>query len=53
MRKKDKTGSVFGFPDRVDQSWITPDQIVKKLITPVMQSRGLFKFDVPVHIASD
>jgi hypothetical protein len=53
MRKKDKAGKLFGFPYRTDQSWITSDQIVERLPTPIMHRRGLVKFNDPVASATD
>lgn len=44
MRKKDDDGYIFGFPDEVDQSWVTASQILAKLPQPKMHGRGLFKF---------
>jgi len=55
LRKRDKDGMTFGFPDRVDISWITPEQIVQKLLQPKMHGHGrcLLKFDCPVDVACD
>jgi len=53
LRKRDKDGMTFGFPDRVDISWITPEQIVQKLLQPKMHGRGLLKFDCPIDVACD
>jgi len=44
MRKKDASGYLFGFPERVDMSWICASQIAEKLVQPVMHGRGQFKF---------
>ncbi len=44
MRKRDKEGYIFGFPEGMDVSWIGADQVVKKLPNPVMHGRGQFKF---------
>ena len=48
MRKKDKSGNLFGFPYKTDQSWITVDQIIEKLPAPGKHGRGLLKFTDPV-----
>ena len=53
LRKRDKDGMTFGFPDRVDISWITPEQIVQKLLQPKMHGKGLLKFDCFVDVACD
>ena len=53
MRKKDESGSLFGFPDNVDVGWITRDQILEKLPSPTMNARGLFKFDRSISAVSD
>ena len=44
MRKKDASGYLFGFPEKVGMSWICASQIVEKLAQPVMHGRGQVKF---------
>jgi len=53
MRKRDKTGYIFGFPERIDISWIMANQILQKFLQPTLHGRGLFKFQNPISDASD
>ena len=52
MRKRDTAGHIFGFPDRMDISWITNTQILQKLPVPDTHGQGLLKFASSVTLAT-